>query len=96
MPAIKTAPVVAFQGEHGAYSEEAARRHFAAEAGTLPCRTFLGIIEALESGRAQFGMLPVENSLAGTVIPAYDLLMDYDLHIQAEGSSHRRRSKRRS
>ncbi len=77
-------PIVAFQGEHGAYSEEAARRHFGAAADTLPCRTFLGIIEALQGGRAQYGMLPVENSLAGTVIPAYDLLIDYDLHIQAE------------
>lgn len=77
-------PIVAFQGEHGAYSEEAARRHFGANIETLPCRTFLEIIEALQSGRAQYGMLPVENSLAGTVIPAYDLLIDYDLHIQAE------------
>lgn len=84
MPDTQATPIVAFQGEHGAYSEEAARSHFGAEAGTLPCRTFLGIIEALQSGRAQFGMLPVENSLAGTVIPAYDLLIDYDLHIQAE------------
>ena len=51
---------------------------------TLPCRTFLAITDALQSGRAQYGMLPVENSLAGTVIPAYDLLVDYDLHVQAE------------
>lgn len=84
MPATQAPSIVAFQGEHGAYSEEAARRHFGADSGTLPCRTFLGIIEALQSGRARFGMLPVENSLAGTVIPAYDLLIDYDLHIQAE------------
>lgn len=79
-----TPPIIAFQGEHGAYSEEAARGHFGANVATLPCRTFLEIIEALQSGRAGYGMLPVENSLAGTVIPAYDLLIDYDLHIQAE------------
>lgn len=76
--------LVAFQGEHGAYSEEAVRRHFGDAVGTLPCRTFLEIIQALQDGRARYGMLPVENSLAGTVIPAYDLLIDYDLHIQAE------------
>lgn len=76
--------MIAFQGEHGAYSEQAVRRHFGEQATTLPCRTFLEIIDALQSGRAHFGMLPVENSLAGTVIPAYDLLIDYDLHIQAE------------
>ncbi len=79
-----THTTVAFQGEHGAYSEQAARRHFGAGITSLPCRTFLEIIEALQDGRAAFGMLPVENSLAGTVIPAYDLLIDYDLHIQAE------------
>lgn len=75
---------IAFQGEHGAYSEQAVRQHFGPGASTLPCRTFLGITDALQSGHAQFGMLPVENSLAGTVVPAYDLLIDYDLHIQAE------------
>lgn len=77
-------PTIAFQGEHGAYSEQAVRQHFGPGAATLPCRTFLGITDALQSGHAQYGMLPVENSLAGTVVPAYDLLIDYDLHIQAE------------
>lgn len=81
---VSTAPVVAFQGEHGAYSEQAVRQHFGPEVTTLPCRTFLAITDALQNGHAQFGMLPVENSLAGTVVPAYDLLIDYDLHIQAE------------
>lgn len=76
--------IVAFQGEHGAYSEQAAREHFGPAAAVLPCRTFLAIIDALQDGQADYGMLPVENSLAGTVIPAYDLLIDYDLHIQAE------------
>jgi prephenate dehydratase len=76
-------PVIAYQGERGAYSEQAARQEFG-QTSTLPCRTFLDITDALQNGRADFGMLPVENSLAGAVIPAYDLLIDYDLHIQAE------------
>lgn len=76
--------IVAFQGEHGAYSEQAIHQHFGPDAATLPTRTFLDILAALQDGRAQYGMLPVENSLAGTVLPAYDLLVDYDLHIQAE------------
>ncbi len=84
MAAENTTPLVAFQGEHGAYSEQAVRQYFGPDAATLPCRTFLAILDALQDGRAQYGMLPVENSLAGTVIPAYDLLIDYDLHIQAE------------
>jgi prephenate dehydratase len=76
--------IVAFQGEPGAYSEQAVRQHFGAEAATLPTRTFADIFEAIANGRATMGMLPVENSLAGTVIPAYDLLIDHDLRIQAE------------
>jgi len=84
LPMEPSHPVVAFQGEHGAYSEEAVRLHFGPGVTTLPCRTFLAITDALQTGRAQYGMLPVENSLAGTVIPAYDLLVDYDLHVQAE------------
>jgi prephenate dehydratase len=77
-------PIVAFQGEHGAYSEQAARQQFGPDARPLPCRTFAAITDALQAGHAHYGMLPVENSLAGTVVPAYDLLVDYDLHVQAE------------
>ena len=76
--------IVAFQGEHGAYSEHAVRQHFGNMVETLPCRTFLEIFQAIQDGQATHGMLAVENSLAGTVIPAYDLLVDHDLHVQAE------------
>lgn len=76
--------VIAFQGEPGAYSEQAIRQHFGPEAISLPCRSFDELFDAVQDGRASHGMLPVENSLAGTVIPAYDLLMDYDLQVQAE------------
>ncbi len=76
--------IVAFQGERGAYSEQAARNHFGEAVRTLPRPSFADIFEAIHQGDAQHGMLPVENSLAGTVIPAYDQLMDHDLRIQAE------------
>jgi len=76
--------VVAFQGEPGAYSEQAVRQYFGSSVRSLPCRGFRDIFEALQDGRASHGMLPVENSLAGTVIPAYDLLMDHDLQVQGE------------
>lgn len=75
---------VAFQGERGAYSEQAVRQHFGPEVATLPCRSFADIFDALHNGMAAYGMLPVENTLAGTVIPAYDQLVDHDLRIQAE------------
>lgn len=76
--------IIAFQGEHGAYSEQAVRQHFGLEPATLPCRSFLDIFLAMQESRATHGMLAVENSLAGTVIPAYDLLVDHDFHVQAE------------
>jgi prephenate dehydratase len=82
MDKVKTA--IAFQGEPGAYSEQAVRQHFGKRPTTLPCRSFFEIFKALQDGHAAHGMLPVENSLAGTVIPAYDLLVDHDLHVQAE------------
>lgn len=75
---------VAFQGEHGAYSEEAIRRHFGEDAETLPCETFVDIFKAIQRGEATTGMLPVENALAGTVAQAYELLMEYDFRVQAE------------
>lgn len=76
--------VVAFQGERGAYSEQAVRRHFGNGVTALACHSFVDIFEAIHRGQARHGMLPVENSLAGTVVPAYDQLMDHDLRIQAE------------
>ncbi len=76
--------IVAFQGEPGAYSEQAVRQHFGAGIQALPCRGFVDVFKVLQEGKATHGMLPVENSLHGTVIPAYDLLVDHDLHVQAE------------
>lgn len=80
----ETSIVVAFQGERGAYSEQAVRQHFGKAVAPLACRSFVDIFEAIHRNQAAQGMLPVENSLAGTVVPAYDQLMDHDLRIQAE------------
>ncbi len=76
--------VVAFQGEHGAYSEEAVYQHFPRDTETLPCHSLQEIFEAIESGRATHGMLPIENSTAGSINQSYDLLLEYDLKIWAE------------
>lgn len=75
---------VAFQGEHGAYSEEACRRHFDDAVTTLPCRTFEEIFAAVEVGQADFGAVPVENSTAGSINKSYDLLLDHDLKVHGE------------
>lgn len=75
---------IAFQGERGAYSEEAIYQFFGQEVTTLPCRSFEGIFAAVESGEAEYGMLPVENSTAGSINQAYDLLLDHDLRVWGE------------
>lgn len=75
---------VAFQGEPGAYSHEALQHVFGADAPFLPCRDFPSLVAAVVEGRAPFGMLPVENSLAGTVGGAVDALLDADLEPVAE------------
>jgi prephenate dehydratase len=76
--------VVAFQGEHGAYSEEACRQHFGGEIAALPCRTFEEIFAAVEGGQADFGAVPVENSTAGSINKSYDLLLEHDLKVHGE------------
>jgi prephenate dehydratase len=77
-------PLVAFQGEAGAYSQQAARQFFGQEVSTLACRHFADLFSAVQDGRASHAVLPVENSLAGTVVPAYDQLLDHDLRVQGE------------
>ena len=76
--------IVAFQGEHGAYSEEAVIQHFGEDVTTLPCHSFEDIFAAVETGKANFGVLPVENSTAGSINKSYDLLLDRDLKVRGE------------
>lgn len=75
---------IAFQGEHGAYSESAAFAHFGREIQTLPCVSFAELFEAVEQGKADKGMLPVENSIEGSVGAALDLLAKQGAVIEGE------------
>lgn len=77
-------PVVAFQGERGAFSEEAARKLIAETIEVKPCATFDDVFDAVKSGDATCAVVPIENSLAGSVLRNYELLASADLTITAE------------
>ena len=78
--------LIAFQGARGAYSEMALRRYFHNESFTpLACRHFRDVFEAVLEGNASYGVIPIENSLAGSVHENYDLVLRYpDLKIIGE------------
>jgi len=75
---------VAFQGERGAFSEDAAKRLFGEKIRTEPCRSFEDLFEAVTSGKADCAVVPIENTLAGSVHKNYDLLLQHNLTILAE------------
>ena len=77
-------PRVAFQGERGAFSEDAARQLIGKNVQTVACRTFEEMFAAVSNGTADAAAAPIENSLAGSVHKNYDLLMEHDLTIIGE------------
>jgi prephenate dehydratase len=82
---MRTTPVtVAFQGVPGAYSEVAARSFFGAAAHPAAQETFEGVFRSVQQGKARYGVIPIENSLAGSIHQNYDLLLSHRLHIVGE------------
>ena len=77
-------PRVAFQGELGAFSEEALRRMFGEAAEPLPRREFADVGRAVATGGAEYGLLPIENTLAGSIGASYALLGAGDLEVVGE------------
>lgn len=75
---------VAFQGEAGAFSEEAAFQFFGPFIQSQPCETLEQAFKMVEEREAKFGVVPVENSLEGSISRVYDLLLDSALRVCGE------------
>jgi len=75
---------VVFAGEPGAFSEIAAFKFFKEKIKTLPCKSFKEVLDLVGKGNADFGILPIENSIAGAIGENYDLLLKSKLKIFGE------------
>ena len=74
---------IAYQGEPGAFSEAAARR-LDAGAELSACRTFEDVFQSVESRAVEYGVVPIENSIGGSIHRNYDLLLSHQLPIVGE------------
>jgi len=74
--------LIGFQGDHGAFGEEAVRRHDA-QLVPIPCREFADVFDGVESGDLDLGIVPVENSLGGAIAEVNELLIRRDLKVRA-------------
>jgi chorismate mutase/prephenate dehydratase len=75
---------VAFQGERGAYSESAVYTFFGDEADVKPCRDLAEVFESVDKQEVPVGVVPVENSLEGSVNQTYDLFLTHNLKVSGE------------
>ena len=75
---------VAFQGELGAYSEMAVYSFFGESVEVQPCKSFDDVFESVKTGDVDYGVVPVENSIEGSVNRTYDLFLEYDLKVCGE------------
>ena len=75
---------VAFQGEIGAYSESAVYSFFGSSAEVKPCKNLSDVFESVKKEETLYGVVPIENSIEGSVNRTYDLFLEYDLKVCGE------------
>jgi prephenate dehydratase len=84
--AKKQIEIAAFQGERGAFSQEAVVKLLGESAGVFPCQRFEEVFQNLQKKRVTAAVIPIENTLAGSVHENYDHLLNYDFRIVGETS----------
>ncbi|HYR04559.1 MAG TPA: prephenate dehydratase [Nitrososphaerales archaeon] len=77
-------PSIAFQGEHGAYSEEAIYKQFGREVKTVPAVSIHEVFNLTEAGAVDLGVVPIENSIEGSINETYDMLLSSNLAVVGE------------
>ncbi|ERJ59988.1 MULTISPECIES: prephenate dehydratase [Sphingobacterium] len=75
---------IAIQGVKASFHEEAAFKYFGQDIETLECSSFKQTCEMLKQGKADYVVMAIENSIAGSILPNYNLLRDYRFHIVGE------------
>ena len=85
---METQKRVAIQGVAGAFHEVAARRFFGENITTVECDTFRILSQRLHEGEADFALMAIENTIAGTLMPNYSLVREFDLKIVGEVYLH--------
>ena len=75
---------ISFQGEYGAFSEQAAVAYFGSACKPVPRENFRDVFEDVEQTKSDFGIVPIENSLFGSVHQNFDLLQEFPLYIAGE------------
>jgi len=75
---------VAFQGERGAYSESAVYAFFGQSVDIKPCRNLSDVFESVEKEETEYGVVPIENSIEGSVNQTYDLFLTHNLKVCGE------------
>ena len=81
---LKSERRVVYLGEQGTFSHKAAMQYFSSDVASFPAPSFRAIFEAVKKGDADYGIVPIENSLAGSIHENYDLLLEYELFITGE------------
>ncbi len=75
---------VAFQGERGAFSEQAGLAFFGGKMISVPLYSFEEVFKSIKKGEVDYGVIPIENSLYGSIHQNYDLLQKYNVYIVGE------------